>query len=312
MTTTADPASRRRFLASGAKLGLGLAGAGLGGLGGLGLGAVGLVRGEPAGAAETGPRTYPDAVLAKGPVGYWRLGETTGTTAVDLTANHRDGLYKGAVAMGERGALGPRDTDPAIRLDGRRSYVEIADDEAFSQPTSGVGLSVEVWMRPDALVFKGESKDNYVHWLGKGGAGRYEWALRFYSRTAKRPNRISAYIFNNSGGLGAGAYFEDRLTVGEWMHIVACFDPGDASTPGKPGVHIYRDGVKRLGPTSSGARYDNRLWQIYPSHASGPVRLGTRDLGSSLIGALDEVAIYPRALTAAEVLDNYQAATGPF
>ena len=39
------------------------------------------------------------------------------------------------------------------------------------------------------------------------------------------------------------------------------------------------------------------------------VRLGTRDLGNFLHGALDEVAIYPRVLGADEVLDNFRVAT---
>ena len=34
------------------------------------------------------------------------------------------------------------------------------------------------------------------------------------------------------------------------------------------------------------------------------MRLGTRDLGSFLTGGLDEVAIYPRKLTAAEVQET--------
>ena len=37
------------------------------------------------------------------------------------------------------------------------------------------------------------------------------------------------------------------------------------------------------------------------------MRIGTRDLGSFLRGAIDEVAIYPRVLSADEVLDNYTA-----
>ena len=42
-----------------------------------------------------------------------------------------------------------------------------------------------------------------------------------------------AYLFNPQGGLGAGAYFQDTPTAGEWMHVVACFDSGDATRPGQ-------------------------------------------------------------------------------
>ena len=43
-----------------------------------------------------------------------------------------------------------------------------------------------------------------------------------------------------------------------------------------------------------------------PVHGTAPLRLGTRDKVSFFRGALDEVAIYPRVLTADEILENYQ------
>jgi hypothetical protein len=43
-------------------------------------------------------------------------------------------------------------------------------------------------------------------------------------------------------------------------------------------------------------------------HGSAPVRLGTRDQGSFLAGGLADVAIYPRVLTAGEILDNFRGA----
>jgi hypothetical protein len=249
---------------------------------------------------------YARAVLAKGPVAYWRLGEAGGPVALDCTGNGHTGAYRGTPAFREPGAIAG-DPDTAVKLDGRRSFVEIPDHEDLSQPTSGNGLTVEAWLRPDALEFAGETDDPYVFWLGKGEPNRQEWALRFYSGTsADRPNRISAYVFNPDGGLGAGAYFQDRLTAGEWIHVVACFDPGDADTLGA-GVRIYKDGVSRLGPPSAGVLYNNPQWRIKPVHGTAPVRLGTRDGKSFLVGGLDEVAIYPRVLSAGEVLENYKA-----
>src|SRR5204863_10135478 len=146
-------------------------------------------------------------------------------------------------AFGERGAI-RGDADTAVKPDGNRSYVEVADHKDFSQPTSGRGLTVEAWLRPDVLDFEGETADPYIYWLGKGEPKKYEWALRFYSRKSKdRPNRVSAYLFNPAGGLGAGAYFQDRLTTGEWLHVVACYEPGDATTTTRPGVHFYQNVV---------------------------------------------------------------------
>jgi hypothetical protein len=252
---------------------------------------------------------YAKAVLAKKPVAFWRLGEDKGPDARDHTGNGHTGAYHGAPVLQQKGAI-QGDVDTAVRLDGKRSYIEVPSHKDFSQPTSGKGLTVEVWVRPDALEFEGETEGPYVHWLGKGEPRRHEWALRFYSRTSKdRPNRISAYVFNPRGGLGAGAYFQDKLTAGAWVHVVACFDPGDADTKGA-GVQIYKNGTRRLGPPSPGALYNNLRWKIKPAHGDAPLRLGTRDLKGFLTGAIDEVAIYPRVLTAQEVRENYHAGRG--
>ncbi len=162
-------------------------------------------------------------------------------------------------------------------------------------------------MRPEVLTFSGQTDQIYVHWLGKGQPNQYEWGFRFYSNDSPtRPNRVSAYIWNPSGAEGAGAYFQDQLTAGEWIHIVACYDPGNADDRGA-GVSIYKNGVLRGSPAHSrGPLYSS--YNIRSAPGSAPVRLGTRDLASFFRGALADVAIYPRVLSAAEVAGNYRAA----
>jgi hypothetical protein len=259
--------------------------------------------------AQEADSKYEKAVLEKKPVAYWRLGEAKGPEVFDRTGHGHKGVAHGKPVFQETGAL-QGDKNTAVKLDGKGSYIEISNHKDFSQPTSGKGLTVEVWLRPDVLDFEGDTNSPYIYWLGKGDAKQQEWALRFYSRTSKdRPNRISAYLFNPQGGLGAGAYFQDKLTPGEWIHVVACFDPGDADTK-NAGVHIYKNGVRRLGPPSPGTLYNNPQWQIKPVAGTAPLRLGKSDRNFSLTGGLDEVAIYPRVLTAKEILGNYNAGKG--
>jgi hypothetical protein len=250
-------------------------------------------------------------ILAAKPVGYWRLGERSGTVAADETRNRHNGWYMTKPKMGEPGAI-VGDSNSSITLDGK-SYVEISDHPAFSQPTSGAGLTVEVWMRPDKLDFADAAPVKYLHWLGKGEPGRYEWGFRFYTRgDGERPNRISAYIWNPSGQLGAGAYFQDRLVAGKWIHVVACYEPGNATAgPRREGVRIYKDGVFRQGPPSRGTLYSNPPdWQIMPQRGTAPVRLGTREGKGFFVGGLDEVAIYPRVLSPEEIRWHYEVGAG--
>ena len=265
---------------------------------------------------------YSSVVLAKGPVGYWRLSETDGPTAVDSSGRGYDGIYSGNPTFGQSGAI-TYAPDTAVGFNGPSSmdYVEIAEpvdgSQAFSQPTSGAGLTVEAWMRPDVLSFAGETPDVYIHWVGKcvSGSGQCEWGFRFYSRDSiTRPNRISAYIWNPDGGEGAGAYFQDELIAGAWIHIVAVYEPGDMNSDPPAGVHIYKNGVHRHGPPSPGSLY--RTYSILPANGNLPVRLGTRDAAISgdasvsyLTGGIDEVAVYPRVLSGDEILENYTTAT---
>ncbi len=247
-------------------------------------------------------------ILAARPAGYWRLGERSGVAAADEAKNHHDAWYMKQPKLGDPGAISG-DPNSSVTLNGN-SYVEIPDSPAFSQPTSGAGLTVEVWMRPDRLDFADTAAVKYIHWLGKGEERRYEWGFRFYTRgDAERPNRISAYIWNPGGDLGAGAYFQDRLVAGRWMHIVACYEPGDPSR--RSGVRIYKDGILREGPPSKGTLYSNPPhWNIVPQRGTAPVRLGTRDGKGFFVGGLDEAAIYPRVLSPEEIRWHYEVGAG--
>ena len=127
-----------------------------------------------------GMRNYPGLVLDKNPIGYWRLGEQQGPTATDSSAQMRHGTIHGEPAFREHGALAG-DSNTVVALEGRRSYIEVPDSADFSVPTSGNGLTIEAWMRPDAVIFDGQTDEHYVHWMGKGEPGKHEWGFRFYS-----------------------------------------------------------------------------------------------------------------------------------
>ena len=98
-----------------------------------------------------------------------------------------------------------------LLFDGQQTHVEIPDSEDFSVSTGG--LTVSVWMRPDVLTFPIEEGEGYVHWLGKGEAGKQEWTFRIYGADTTAPadtnnpdgptrsGRVSFYVFNPDGHL---------------------------------------------------------------------------------------------------------------
>src|SRR6266851_2705427 len=77
---------------------------------------------------------YSAVVLAKGPVGYWRLGEAAGPVATDASGAGYDGSYLGNPTFGQPGAIAG-DLDTAVGLSGpeSRDYVEIPDPTDGSQ-----------------------------------------------------------------------------------------------------------------------------------------------------------------------------------
>jgi hypothetical protein len=254
---------------------------------------------------------YAAHVLSLKPAGYWRLGEPKGPAAKDASGHGHNGAFHGAFEFHQVGAI-KNDPDFSVFLKDK-AFVEIPNNKAFS--VSDKGLTVEAWLRLPELDFPGQTgagDEPYVHWLGKGDKDHFEWGFRLYSKHKKdgqvsgRANRISAYIWNpksgDGGGAneGAGAYFQDELVPNQWMHIVATYDPPGTGA----GVRIYRDGVLRKGPPDAATLYST--YDVTPVHGTAPVRLGTRDKVSFLNGGLDEVAIYPRVLTAAEIKKSHE------
>jgi hypothetical protein len=232
--------------------------------------------------------SYDAAVINDHPALYLPLAAPAGSAVEPDRSGHG---HPGAYAP--RGAR-PRKTampngDLATVFDGLTQYVTVPSDRAFSVPRGGA-LTIEAWIRPDVLQFPRDESTGYVHWAGKGEAGQQEYACRMYSlsntESPPRPSRISGYVFNLEGGLGSGSYFQDRVAVGEWIHVAVVI-----STQTRPGtVKIYKDGVLR--DTTSLAQFN-----VTPGHGDAPVRIGTRDLRSFFKGAIGKFALYAYALS---------------
>lgn len=178
--------------------------------------------------------------------------------------------------------------DAYLIFDGQSSYVEVSDSPELSVATTG-SLTISAWIRPDTLHFPMNEK-GYVHWLGKGEDSHQEWTFRMYNDDTDRPNRISFYVFNSSGHIGVGSYFQDSVDIGEWIHVVGVAH-GNAT-------HIYRDGV--LQDT------DSYAGQIVPKHGPAPMRIATRDFHSWFQGGIAEVRVWKRALSDAEIAGLYR------
>ena len=125
--------------------------------------------------------------------------------------------------------------------------------------------SLEAWIKPD--VAGGEFYD-------------------FFSKRSGPQNGYVFYVRKNADGTttaqfehlsASGARGASRLLkLRSWQHVVVTFDPA-------AGIRLYVDGLSSPGYSDVGAA---------PQDSTVPLQLG-----GGLLGSLDEVAIYDRALT---------------
>ncbi len=289
----------------------GTAGTG-GGAGGGGRGGTG---GSAAGTGGASSSSYDQTILADGPVAYWAMNKLTGTEP-DLTGNNHTGTYH----SGTTGAAALPNADQAADFNGSSQYVSVPSSAAFSIPTTG-NLTWEAWIRPDVLQFPNDS-NGYVDWMGKcqDYGPTCEWEARMYSTTnsENRCNRMSAYVFNPTAGLGSAADWQPvcgLIQAGRWYHIVGEYttlmqpsDCQDAATyPGM--IDIWVNGVRwshsNHGQTGCMSQYD-----VKPVANNSPLNIGTMSMDAWFPGAIGKVAIYNKLLTAAQVTAHYRAMTG--
>ncbi len=252
--------------------------------------------------AQSSTSAYDLHILADGPVLYLPL--SGGNTAPDLTGHGYDG-----VAHNNPARTTFPNGDSATVFNGVSQYVEVADHDDLSVPTSGV-LTIETWIRPDVLNFPHTETATapYVYFIGKNTHGNSEYVCRIYSHDADwvadginppRPNRISGYANNLSGGLGAGSYFQDPIMVGEWIHYVLVINTVNTNATYPTGyTKIYKNGVLRA---------QNALinYGIVPGNGTAPFRIGTATLNSFFEGAIAKVAVYGYELPSATVQSHY-------
>jgi Concanavalin A-like lectin/glucanases superfamily len=221
----------------------------------------------PTGASAS---TYSDRVLAAFPSAYWRLDESTGTNAAD-SASTNTGTYVGSVSLSQPGAL-TGDPDTAAGLDGTTGTVQIPSTTGVSP--SGP-LTVEAWIKPTSLPAAGAS-----------------------SMILRKDSQYQLSI-TSSGALGfrlfQGGVAQEvdapagTASPGAWSHVVGMWN-GTKMT-------LYVNGGIVASAALSGS---------VDSTTTRPFLGSAYDSWGFFSGVLDEVAIYPHALSNSEIQAHYQ------
>jgi PKD repeat protein len=226
---------------------------------------------------------YAQSVLGTtGVRGYWRLGETTGTTAADASTSNNPGtISNGPLSVA---GLLTGEANNARDFDGVNDFLNLSPTP-FGTPTT---FSAEAWVRTGST----KSSGNY-HYLISNSSSDFNNGFTLAIDSSNRATFVVArnVLFTLRGQATSSVTLPPNTT----HHVVGTYDGSR--------VRVYVDGVERGNASfSSGITY-----------ASGrDINIGrkvstTGQAANHLDGILDEPALYTSALSAATVTAHYNA-----
>ncbi|MGH9263979.1 MAG: LamG-like jellyroll fold domain-containing protein [Acidimicrobiales bacterium] len=217
---------------------------------------------------------YAAAVAGDGPVSHWRLGEASGTTAADSVGTN-PGSYRNGVALGGASLVSGDTANKAASFDGNDDSVAVQSSSGLS-PSSTV--TVEAWIQPSAIPSPG----NFASVATKAES----YALQFNGPQLEFTTMVNGARRRVQAPAGA-------VTAGGTYHVVGTYD-GSAQ-------RLYVNGSQVASASYPGPMGVN----------TNRVVLGSWDTASEFFaGAIDEVAVYAKALTAAQVANHFSVGSG--
>jgi PKD repeat protein len=212
--------------------------------------------------------TQTSVSLPSGLVAAYNFNETTGASAADRSGNNNTlTLFNGPTRT-------PGRYGNALVFDGSDDYLSASNSSSLN--IAGTGLTLALWISPQP-----SGADTVVigkFWNATGMADP------FYQYGLELTGGVDPHLFIGTSAGVVSAAMGSPLTFGQWTHLAVTFDGTSA--------RFYVNGalvatqplaasiVARGNPLGIGA--DNRPEQLY-------------------VGLLDELRIYQRALTLAEV-----------
>ena len=275
----------RAKLGLAAFIGLGLAACG-GGSSSLPAHHQGAQSGAAVGRATHSIQAYSAAVLADSPIVYYRMNETSGTTAADSSGHGYNGTYGTSVVLGNASVV-TGDVAPTFP-GGTQTAAKVlrSSTNAALAPTGA--MSVEFWVNVPSSV----TTNSQILWSQPFANGN-SYQPGYISLENGSPPFFTIQINTTSGVLAT----YPAAVLGAKNHVVLTWT-GTTLT-------AYVNGVASNGGTGSGSLTN------YASPYSGFTLGGPSDAHTGFAGAVGEFALYGTALSAARVQAHYSAAINP-
>lgn len=210
---------------------------------------------------------------------HLKFDEGYGQTAHDISPQGNDGTLGSGTSSptwSNDGKIGK-----ALSFDGANDYLMVADSSSLDISDT---ITVSAWVNLDALDYDGSS-EAYNHLVSKWGA----YVLRAFD-TAGNYGYSFAIFDGSSEYIASSVNSEDTPELGSWQHIVGTYD---GTT-----VKLYQNG-KLLYTQAHTGNIDTNNNDLYIGGYEGLSN------GTMTDGSIDDVQIYPFAVTDDQVLILY-------
>jgi len=256
-------------------------------------GPLNLVDGEVQAHVDAGfvplPAGYPELVADDGAVAYWRLGEATGTTAIDI-AGENHATVVGTPQWGQAGLVG--DTDTSLRLDGA-TFVDVPDSDDINTGGPYEARSVEAWFivddaEPTQMIYEEGSASRGLSMYVEGG--------KVYGGIWNESNNDATTPWPST------PFLSTAIDAGTAYHVVLTYSFANDA------VELHLNG--ELAEAASGVgRWFGHGADIGIGSMNEGTRLhsGARNSGPQFefVGIVDEIAVYPAALTELQISTHF-------
>jgi len=245
-------------------------------------------------ASKSPSQSYSKRILGGSPSFFWQLSQKSGSTATDASTHHVNGIYEAGTT---KGVTGPVKGTTATAFNGKAGLVTSA-----TQVASPNAYSVEGWFktttnRGGKLVGFGSSQQGMSSEYDRQIYMQNDGQLVFgVSNTGTKINAIvSSHVYND----------------GKWHFVVATFSP-------TAGMTLRVDGqLAGKNSTKSDESYSG-FWRVGGDNLNGGWSLDpwggtsqghTQPNSYYFSGDIGDVAVFPRALSPAQIAAQYAANT---
>jgi hypothetical protein len=207
--------------------------------------------------------------VTDGLISYWPLDSMSGDTISDVVGGN-DGTIAGDPQI-VTGKIGN-----AMEFDGDGDFVNCGNDASLNLTD---GVTIELWMNPTVA---GEGGPNVgPACKAESGVDPWSWQLRYNA-----PGGFMGFQFNANPGGSTWISVQENLSPGQWYHIVGTLDGSD--------IVCYLNGVEK-----------ERAAMTAISGGDSSFFIAQDGWANAFNGMVDEIRIYDRALSSAEVMQNF-------